>query len=122
STRGMRSATQDLEYLIDELAEIALRALSIGINDPFTAATAMHWTGAAVAELACRDLGRGPEQEDYDWNRVQPLSDDFNHYLQRSFGVIRSAAAGSAMASLKFIDALYAVSSTCRSRKRSDLI
>ncbi|MEW4468185.1 DUF2254 domain-containing protein [Parasphingorhabdus sp. JC815] len=122
STGGMRSATQDLEYLIDELAEIALRALSPGINDPFTAVTAMHWTGAAVAELARRDLDRGPEQEDYDWDCVQPLSDDFNHYVQRSFGVIRSAAATSAVASLKFIDALYAASSACRSRKRSDLL
>ncbi|HEY9090922.1 DUF2254 domain-containing protein [Parasphingorhabdus sp.] len=122
STGGMRSATQDLEYLIDELAEIALRALSPGINDPFTAITAMHWSGAALAELGRRDLDRGPEQEDYDWNRVQPLSDNFQHYLHRSFGVIRSAAASSAIASIKFIDTLYAACSTCRSRKRLDLL
>src|SRR3546814_18516009 len=30
-----RTPTQDLEYLFDELVEIALRALSPAINDPF---------------------------------------------------------------------------------------
>jgi uncharacterized membrane protein len=41
STGVMRSRAQDIEFLIDELVEIALRALSPGINDPFTAVTAM---------------------------------------------------------------------------------
>lgn len=119
---GMRTATQDLEYLIDELAEIALRALSPGINDPFTAITAMHWTGAATAELGRRDLDRGPEQEDYDWNRVQPLSDDFAHYLARGLGVIRSAAATNETAALKFLDCLHAAGTSCRSGKRVDIL
>ncbi|MEH6792448.1 DUF2254 domain-containing protein [Parasphingorhabdus sp.] len=118
SAGGTRTATQDLEYLIDELAEIALRALSPGINDPFTAITAMHWAGAAMAELARRDLDRGPEQEDYDWERVQPLSDDFDHYLQRSFGVIRTAAATNLIAADKFLDCLYAAGTSCQSDKR----
>lgn len=118
SAGGMRTATQDLEYLIDELAEIALRALSPGINDPFTAITAMHWAGAAMAELGRRDLDRGPEQEDYDWERVQPLSDDYAHFLQRSFGVIRTGAATNLIAADKFLDCLYAAGTSCRSDKR----
>lgn len=122
SAGGMRTATQDLEYLIDELVEIALRALSPGINDPFTAITCMHWLGAALAELARRDLARGPEQEDYDWDNLQPLPDDFSHFLKRSFGAARSSVATNALASLQFIDCLYAASSTCRSQKRRNLI
>ncbi|NVD26405.1 DUF2254 domain-containing protein [Parasphingorhabdus flavimaris] len=122
SVSGMRTATQDLEYLIDELVEIALRALSPGINDPFTAITAMHWMGAALAELGSRDLDRGPEQEDYDWDRVQPLSDDFSHYVERSFGAMRSGVATNRMAAIKFIHALFAASTSCRSERRLRLI
>ena len=122
SLSGMRTSAQDLEYLIDELAEIALRALSPGINDPFTAITSMHWTGAALAELGARDLDRGPEQEDYSWDRVQPLSDDFGHYVRRSFGVIRTAAATSALASINFLDSLYAVAASCSSQRRKDML
>jgi uncharacterized membrane protein len=51
-----RTPSQDPQFLIDELVEIALRALSPGVNDPFTAITSLHWLGAATAELGRRDL------------------------------------------------------------------
>lgn len=93
-----RTPTQDLEFLIDELVEIALRALSPGINDPFTAITSMHWMGAALAKLADRDLREGPEQQDYDIERVQPVADGFPHFVKRSFGGVRASVAGNVIA------------------------
>ncbi len=122
SAGGMRTPTQDLEFLFDELVEIALRALSPGINDPFTAITALHWLGAATAELGHRNLGRGPEQDNYDRSRVQPLDDDFEHFLNRGFGGIRASAAGSPLASKKFIDALQTASLACNSDSRRRLL
>jgi uncharacterized membrane protein len=104
-----RTPTQDLEFLIDELVEIALRALSPGINDPFTAITSMHWMGAALAKLADRDLREGPEQQTYDPARVQPIADDFEHFVKRSFGGMRGAAAGSVIAAKIFLDVLAGV-------------
>ncbi|MEM8695418.1 MAG: DUF2254 domain-containing protein [Pseudomonadota bacterium] len=121
-TGGMRTATQDLEHLIDELVEIALRALSPGINDPFTAVTALHWLSAGMAELARRDLDRGPEQDKYDRSRVQPLDDDFEHFLNRSFSAVRASVAGSPMASLKFLDALESIAPVTRSRRRRAML
>ncbi|MBK6929297.1 MAG: DUF2254 domain-containing protein [Comamonadaceae bacterium] len=45
---NQRTATQDVEFSFHQLVEIAMRALSPGINDPFTA-------------IACVDrLGIGP--------------------------------------------------------------
>lgn len=122
SAGGMRTPTQDLEFLFDELVEIALRALSPGINDPFTAITSLHWLGAAMAELGHRNLDRGPEQDNYDRNRVQPLDDDFEHFLKRSFGGVRASAAGSPLASKKFIDALQTTSLACNSDQRRRLL
>jgi uncharacterized membrane protein len=104
-----RTPTQDLEFLIDELVEIALRALSPGINDPFTAITSMHWMGAALAKLADRDLQEGPEQQNYDPQRVQPVADDFEHFVKRSFGGIRAGAAGNVIAAKIFLDVLLGV-------------
>ena len=51
-----RSALQDLRFLIDELVEIAARALSPGVNDPFTAVTCLDWLSAAMSDLAGRTL------------------------------------------------------------------
>ena len=112
SLGAMRSPSQDIEFLIDELVEIALRALSPGINDPFTAVTALHWLGAATAQIGARDLRGGPDRGDYDWNRIVPMNDDFDHFVRRGFGGIRAAAATSPIAAMQFLDCLIGAGST----------
>jgi uncharacterized membrane protein len=117
-----RTPTQDLEFLIDELVEIGLRALSPGINDPFTAITSVHWLGAALAKLADRNLFEGPEQHSYDRRRVQPLADDFAHFVRRSFGAYRSALGTSPIAAAVALDALAGVALGATSDQRRRLL
>ncbi|MGB7407689.1 MAG: DUF2254 domain-containing protein [Pontixanthobacter sp.] len=104
---GMRTPSQDLHFLIDELVEIGLRALSPGINDPFTAITAIHWLGAATAELGHRDLTRSfGGAEDADDDCLILRDDDYEHYLRRGFGAMRSAASTSTTAAMVTFDSL----------------
>ena len=49
---GARSAEQDIEFSIQQLVEVALRALSPGINDPRTAMNCIDWLGASLCRLA----------------------------------------------------------------------
>ena len=51
-----RSSTRDVERGVDQLAEVAVRALSPGINDPFTAEQALRRLGQSLALLADRQL------------------------------------------------------------------
>lgn len=51
-----RIAPQDVEFAIDQLVEIALRALSAAINDPFTAINCIDWLGVALSRLAQKDI------------------------------------------------------------------
>jgi len=53
-----RTEAQDVEYVARLLAESALRALSPGVNDPYTAITCIDWLGSGLALLATR--GRRP--------------------------------------------------------------
>jgi uncharacterized membrane protein len=122
SLGASRTPTQDLEFLIDELVEIGLRALSPGINDPFTAITCIHWMGAALAKLADRNLYEGPEQDSYDRRRVQPLADDFSHFVKRSFGAFRSALATSPLAAGVALDALAGVAFGATSSERREIL
>ncbi|GGC33130.1 hypothetical protein GCM10011371_20660 [Novosphingobium marinum] len=106
---GSRTPEQDLEFSIDELVEIAQRALSPGINDPFTAITAVHWLSAATAELGQRELRnpvRGEREEDDRLGALVPLQDDFDHFVARGFGATRSAIAASRLAALVTLDGL----------------
>lgn len=112
---GLRTPQQDLRFLIDELVEIALRALSPGINDPFTAITALHWLGAATAELGRRELSRAPDDFDkQDKRRVYPRHLDFAAYVARGFGSVRPAAATSPKAATAMFDILEDCARTIR--------
>ncbi|GGD58127.1 DUF2254 domain-containing protein [Erythrobacter arachoides] len=101
-----RTPEQDPQFLMDELVEIGLRALSPGINDPFTAITALHWLGAATAEIGRRDLRKDLSGDEAEDSRVTPCPDDFAHFAQRGFGSIRSAAATSPNAAVVMLESI----------------
>ncbi len=52
-----RTAAQDVSYGLRQLTDVAIRALSPGINDPTTAVHALSHSSALLCELVCRDLG-----------------------------------------------------------------
>lgn len=51
---SQRSYIQDLRFVANQLVEIAVRALSPGINDPFTAIACINELGAALCRVAER--------------------------------------------------------------------
>lgn len=55
-TGSRRTPQQDVEFPIKQLVEIAVRALSPGINDPFTAATCVDQASAGLCDIAAREL------------------------------------------------------------------
>jgi uncharacterized membrane protein len=116
-----RTPEQDPQFLIDELVEIGLRALSPGTNDPFTAITAIHWLGAATARIGTRDLAKRVCEDGAD-SPVTPVPDDFAHYLQRGFGSMRSAVATSPTAALVMLDSLRDAALPIASKARRALL
>lgn len=53
-----RTPARDLAFIVDELCEIATRALSPGINDPYTAIGCIDWLLGAFGQL--HDRGPAP--------------------------------------------------------------
>jgi uncharacterized membrane protein len=92
---------------MDELVEIGLRALSPGINDPFTAITAMHWLGAATAELGHRYLDHhtGDEADGEEASVVRRIV-TFPEYVSRGFGSMRSGVASSPVAAMVALETI----------------
>ena len=58
SLGSKQAATQDLEFAVRQLVEVAVRALSPGINDPFTAIAVLDRLGRVGAVVANGDLRR----------------------------------------------------------------
>ena len=117
-----RTPEQDPQFLIDELVEIGLRALSPGINDPFTAITALHWLGASTSEVGRRDLRKNICDAEGKTCEVFPLPDDFQHYVDRGFGAIRSAVAASPTASAVMLDTLDNAARPILDKRRQELL
>ncbi|MGH3507992.1 MAG: DUF2254 family protein, partial [Nocardioidaceae bacterium] len=55
-TGARRAPVQDIEFPIRQMVEIAVRALSPAVNDPFTASTCVDQISAALCLIAARDL------------------------------------------------------------------
>ena len=54
-----RTIRQDLQFAIDQLVEIAIRALSPAVNDTFTALTCIDWLGDALCKITATGLPDG---------------------------------------------------------------
>ena len=50
-----RTLMQDPVFAIDQLVEIAIRALSPAVNDTFTALTCIDWLSAGLSRLSSSD-------------------------------------------------------------------
>lgn len=84
-----RSATQDLTFALDQMVEIGLRALSPGINDPYTAINCINQLAAGLSLLAGRSL---PDARLLDENGVERIRKPHMRYedaLDAAFSQIR---------------------------------
>lgn len=117
-----RTPDQDLLFLIDELVEIAARALSTGVNDPYTAMTCTDWLAAAAAELAGRQP-RSPFRldEQGDLRVVAPIV-TFEGHLDQGFGRLRPYAASDINAASHVLSQIAVVAKECRSSEQVEAV
>lgn len=118
SVGNNRTPSQDIFFLIDELVEIAARALSSGVNDPYTAMTCLDWLGAAASRLAQRRMPSAYRADEDGTLRVIALPQSFADYLERGFGRLRQYLARDMNATLHALNALAKVSVHCASPGR----
>lgn len=84
-----RTALQDLRFLVNELVEIAARALSPGVNDPFTAMSCLDWLGATVARLGGRQMPAAFRRDERGAVRVIARPTRFAELVEAAFGQLR---------------------------------
>lgn len=92
SVSRKRSALQDLRFPIDELVELAARALSPGVNDPFTAIACIDWLGAALMDLSAMPMKPAMLRDDEGRVRVVVPRLGYADYLQSAVGQLRPYA------------------------------
>ncbi len=104
-----RTPTQDIEYSIDQLVEVAVRALSPGVNDPFTAITCLEWLGAALIQMAGREIPSRWCYDDAGKLRVITGATDFEGIANSALKQVRQYGCSSVAVTVRFLDVLARV-------------
>lgn len=117
-----RTLAQDLEFGIDQLVEIAIRALSPAINDTFTALACIDWLGDAVRQFITADAGTPIHLDAAGILRVidRPLS--FDSVVTAAFTKIRQSGATNAAVLLRLLEAVERLAAHCTATQRVPLL
>lgn len=116
-----RTVQQDAGFGIRQIVDIAMKALSPGVNDTTTAVMCVDYLGAILARLALRGIAT-PHRLDDGELRVIARGPSFESLLAEAFDQIRQNAVGNVAVLTRQIQALETIASqTGNARRRQAL-
>lgn len=115
-----RTSSQDVGFGIQQLVDIALKALSPGINDTTTAIMAVDYLGVILSTLAGREF---PAAERTDGERLRVLvkAPDFDGYVRLGFDLVRINSKGNHALLRRLLRALADVAEPAKPARRAIL-
>jgi uncharacterized membrane protein len=118
-----RTLAQDVEFAVDQLVEVAVRALSPGTNDPFTAIRCIDRLGAALCQLTERVIPSPYRYDDTDRLRVITPPVTFAGVADAAFDQIRQYGRTSAAVTIRLLERIAAIAThTYREEDRAVLL
>lgn len=106
---NQRTSTQDLGFAIKQLVEIAVRALSPGVNDPFTAVSCVDRLGSALYRLADRNMPEPCRFDAHQQLRVLSTPLTFSDFADAAFNQIRQYGRNSVTVTLRLMETIGVV-------------
>lgn len=97
---------QDVEHSVRQLVEIAVRALSPGINDPFTAIACVNALGSGVCLVARSGLPGGLQYDDRNALRLVVPVSSFEGIVNMAFDQIRQYGRASVAVTIRLLEVL----------------
>jgi uncharacterized membrane protein len=121
-TGPYRTLAQDVSFGLDQLVEIALRALSPAVNDTFTAMTCIDWIGDSLYKVT----GNWQPQHVYcdaqGEVRVITTEPTYQRLVQRSFEKVRQAGRGMPAIMIRQLDALAKIMQRAQTQEERELL
>lgn len=106
---GERSMQQDIAFGINQLVEVAARALSPGINDPFTALSCLDRLGAVLCQLGRRPLPDGRRYDEAGQLRIIAEPTRFGDLVDAAFDQIRIYGRANTIVMLRLLETIARV-------------
>jgi uncharacterized membrane protein len=112
-----RTVEQDAAFGIRQIVDVALKALSPGVNDNTTAVICVDYLTAILARIAPRQIPSSCRYEEGEL-RVIAKGPSFESLLDESFDQIRSSAKGDLAIISRMLDALHTLAGVTASPQR----
>jgi uncharacterized membrane protein len=106
---NQRSSDQDIEFEINQLVEIAVRALSPSLNDPFTAITCVDHLGSVLCRLATRAMPSRYRHDHQNQLRVIAPANTFSEITDAAFNQVRQYSRSSAAVTIRLLETITVV-------------
>lgn len=120
---NLRTSGQDIEFAFNQLVEIAVRALSTGVNDPFTAIACIDRIGSGLCRLAQRDMPSSYRYDTEDQLRVITPVLTFSDVTDTAFNHIREYGCSSTAVTIRLLETIGVVAGSMhRSEDRIALL
>jgi uncharacterized membrane protein len=105
-TGSNRTLAQDLAFAVDQLVEIAIRALSPAVNDTFTAMTCIDWLGDSLCKVTTRWRPIYIHRDAHGYVRLITAHVSYRRLVERAFEKIRQAGRGMPAVLIRQLEAL----------------
>lgn len=117
-----RSPAQDAEFVISQIVEVAVRALSPSLNDPFTVITCIDKLGAAVCDLTSKEFPSSWRLDDQGNLRIIANAPTFEGMVDAAFNQIRQYGKANADILTRLMDTFAAIVEKASTREQFEVI
>jgi uncharacterized membrane protein len=117
-----RTLAQDLAFAVDQLVEIAIRALSPAVNDTFTALTCIDWLGESLCKITTRWRPVRVHRDSHGYVRVITAHVSYARLVERAFEKIRQAGRGMPAVMIRQLEALTKIMDHTTSAEQRELL
>jgi len=117
-----RTLIQDLAFAVDQLVEIAIRALSPAVNDTFTAMTCIDWLGESLCRVTASWRPVRVHRDGQGFVRLITAQVGYERLVERAFEKIRQAAGGMPAVMIRQLDALAKILEETETEEQRELL
>jgi uncharacterized membrane protein len=117
-----RARAQDVEYEINQLVEIAVRALSPSLNDPFTAMAVVDQLGVALSKMAERNIPPSHRYDEEGNLRLVLNMVTFKGVVNTSFNQIRQFGRKSISVVIRVLETLTVIANHTRDSHKHEAL
>lgn len=117
-----RMLAQDVSFGIDQLVEIAIRALSPAVNDTFTALTCIDWLGDCLCKITVQWYPTGVHHDDLGRVRLITAHVSYDRLVQRAFEKIRQCSNAMPAVMIRQLEALAKIMDETRNAPQRQVL